>query len=141
MRASRIFRPRSGYRYLAVMRVNSRPNAPLVADTLSGASRLLVFYLGLLHKFVGGFSRRIPLDHLPSANLTIDTAAVSNGQFGIADKILGAAVPTIKVTDRGWCWAAHRCIISALVPYVADFGRRMILNTSSQRQRNMILFQ
>ena len=45
------------------------------------------FWVGSLHEFVGWFLGRVPLDHLPSANITIDGAAVSNGQFGIADEI------------------------------------------------------
>ena len=42
------------------------------------------YWVGALHEFVGWFLGRVPLDHLPSANITIDAAAVSNGQFGIA---------------------------------------------------------
>ena len=75
--------------------------AGLVADALLGASRLLVFYVGSLYEFVGWLPGGVPLDHLPSANLTIDATAVSNGQFGIAHVVLRPAVPTDEVTDRG----------------------------------------
>ena len=44
-------------------------------------------WVGSLHELIGWFLGRVPLDHLPSANITIDGAAVSNGQFGIADEI------------------------------------------------------
>jgi hypothetical protein len=79
------------------------------------------FGFGSLHEFVGWFPRRIPLDHLPSANITIDTTAVSNGQFGVAHEILRPAVPTDKVIARGECWGAHRHVIYALVPTHASY--------------------
>jgi hypothetical protein len=50
---------------------------------------------------------------LPSANITIDAAAVSNGQFGIAYEVLRLAVPTDKVIAIGERWGAHRGIICA----------------------------
>jgi hypothetical protein len=71
------------------------------------------YWVGSLHEFVGWFLGRVPLDHLPSANITIDAAAVSNGQFGIAYEILRLAVPTDKVIAKGERWGAHRGIICA----------------------------
>src|SRR5450830_1901092 len=65
------------------------------------------YWVGSLHEFVGWFLGRVPLDHLPSANITIDAAAVSNGQFGIAYEILRLAVPTDKVIAKGERWGAH----------------------------------
>jgi hypothetical protein len=72
------------------------------------------FWVGSLHEFEGWFLGRVPLDHLPSANITIGTAAVSDGQFGIAHDVHRPAVPTDKVSARGECWGAHRGIICAL---------------------------
>jgi hypothetical protein len=80
------------------------------------------FWVWALHEFVGWFLGGIPLDHLPSANMTIDTVAVSNGQFGIAHEILRPAVPTEKVAARGECWGAHRCIIYPLAPAHASLS-------------------
>src|SRR5450759_4683399 len=71
------------------------------------------YWVGSLHEFVGWFLGRVPLDHLPSANITIDAAAVSNGQFGIAHEVLRLAVPTDKVFAKGEQWGAHRGIICA----------------------------
>jgi hypothetical protein len=85
----------------------------LDADALLGAPGLLVFYVGSLHELVGRLLGRIPLDHLPPANVTIDAAAVSNGQVGIAHQVLRSAVSTNKVTARGGWWGAHRGIIYA----------------------------
>jgi len=78
------------------------------------------FWVGSLHEFVGWLLGSVPLDHLPSANITIDAAAVSNGQFGIAHEVLRPAVPTDKVTAIGECWGAHRGIICALAPQHAS---------------------
>jgi hypothetical protein len=73
-------------------------------------------WVGSLHEFVGWCLGRVPLDHLSSANITIDAAAVSNGQFGIAYEVLGAAVSTDKVIAIDKCWGAHGGIICALAP-------------------------
>ena len=59
------------------------------------------------------FLGRVPLDHLSSANITINAAAVSNGQVGISDEVLRPAVPTDKVIAKGERWGAHRGIICA----------------------------
>jgi hypothetical protein len=59
-------------------------------------------------------TRRRGRSHLPSANITIGTAAVSDGQFGIAHDVHRPAVSTDKVSARGECWGAHRGIICAL---------------------------
>ena len=57
---------------------------------------------------------------MPSANITIDAAAVSNGQFSIAHEVLRPAMPTDKVVAIGECWGAHRGIICALAPQHAS---------------------
>jgi len=75
----------------------------LVTAPQLGAFGLLIFSVGALHEFIGWFPGRIPLDHLPAANVTIDAAAVSNGQLGITDQILRPAVTTIKATTGGEC--------------------------------------
>src|SRR3979411_2082309 len=80
---------------------------------LLGGCGFWSFLVGSFHEFVGWFLGRVPLDHLPSANITIDAAAVSNGQFGIAHDVLRRAVPTDKVIAIGGCWGAHRGIICA----------------------------
>jgi hypothetical protein len=64
------------------------------------AAGIWSYWVGSLHEFVGWFLGRAPLDHLPSANITIDAAAVSNGQFGIAHEILRLAVPTDRRQGR-----------------------------------------
>src|SRR5260370_42371899 len=86
-------------------------NSPCQSASCSFVSRrtpiAASFWVGSLHEFVGWFQGRVPLDHLPPADATIGTAAVSNGQFGIADEILCSAVPTDKVTRIRGCWGAH----------------------------------
>ena len=72
------------------------------------------FWVASLYEFVGRLLGRVPLDHLPSANITIDAAAVSNGQFGIAHDVLRPAMPTDKVAAIGECSGAHRGILCAL---------------------------
>jgi len=54
------------------------------------------------------------LDHLPTANLTIDAATVCNWQFGITHNVSCSAMPTEKVSFIGDFLAAHRCIVCAL---------------------------
>src|SRR5205823_2673586 len=78
------------------------------------------FWVGSLHEFVGWFQGRVPLDHLSSANITINAAAVSNGQFGIAHEVMRPAVPTDEVAAIGECWRAHRGIICASAPQYAS---------------------
>jgi len=65
------------------------------------------FWVGSLNEFVGWFLGRVPLDHLTSANITINTAAISYRQFSIANKILRSAVSTEEVAARGDCWGTH----------------------------------
>ena len=55
------------------------------------------FGVGSLHEFVGWLQGRVPLDHFSSANIAIDAAAVSDGQFGIGRDVLRSAVWTEKV--------------------------------------------
>src|SRR6266852_3166321 len=94
------------------------------------------FWVGSLHEFVGWFPGRVPLVHLPSANITIDAAAVSNGQFGIAHDVLRPAVPTDKVTAIGECWGTHRGIICALAPQHASARQpHLISNLCKPPQR------
>ena len=69
------------------------------------------FLVRTLYEPVGWFLGRVPLDHLPSTNITIDASAVSNGQMGVAHDVLRPAVPTDKVGAVGECWGAHRGII------------------------------
>ena len=84
------------------------------------------FWVGSLHEFVGWFLGRVPLDHLPSANITIDAAAASNGQFGIAHEVLRLAVPTDKVIAKGERWVrieasyAPFLVISAIELRILD---------------------
>src|SRR5258708_24039138 len=92
----------------------SPPKAPGSAGGyLLGASGLLALSVRSLHEFVGWFLGRIPSDHSPPANIAIDAAAVSNGQYSVADEVLGPAVRANKVTARGKCWGAHRDILYA----------------------------
>jgi hypothetical protein len=76
--------------------------------------------VGSLDKPVGWFLGGVPLDHLPSANITINAAAVGNGQFGIAHEVQRPAVPTDKVIAKGECWGGHRSIICASVAQYAS---------------------
>ena len=46
------------------------------------------FGVGPLHELVGWLLGRIPLNHSPPANITVDASAVSDGQCGIADEVL-----------------------------------------------------
>ena len=85
------------------------------------------YWVGSLHEFVGWFLGRVPLDHLHSANITIDAAAVSNGQFGIAHAVLRPAVPTDKVIAIGERWGAHRGIICASAPQNASARRSHLI--------------
>ena len=78
-----------------------------------GSRDFWVFWVGSFCEFVGWLLGRVPLDHSPSANITIDTAAVSNGQSGIAHEVLRPAVPADKLIDMGACRGAHRGIIGA----------------------------
>jgi hypothetical protein len=78
-----------------------------------GAAGLWLFWVGSLNEFEGWFLGRVPLDHLPAANFTIDAAAVSNGQFGITHEVQRSAVPTDKVIAKGECWSARRSMICA----------------------------
>jgi hypothetical protein len=84
------------------------------------------FGVGSLHEFVGWFEGRVPLDHLPSANIAIDAATVSNRQFGIPHDVLRSAVPTDKVAVKGESRSAHRGIICAL----ADTFERVLAGGS-----------
>src|SRR5450759_3068971 len=72
------------------------------------------YWVGSLHEFVGWFLGRVPLNHLPSANITINATAVSNGQFGIAHEVLRPAVPTGEVGARGEWFGRHQPMICAL---------------------------
>jgi hypothetical protein len=69
--------------------------------------------VGSLHEFVGWFLGRVPLDHLPSAHITIDASAVGNWQFGMAHEIQRTAVPTDKVAAIGGRCGTHADIICA----------------------------
>jgi hypothetical protein len=80
---------------------------------LKGAS-FCSFPFGSLHEFIGWFLGRVPLDHFSPANITIDAAAVSDGQFGIAHHVLRAAVRTEKVPAMGDCLGDHRGTICFL---------------------------
>jgi hypothetical protein len=73
----------------------------ITAPALLVAAGLLVSAVGSLYEFVGWLPEGVPLDHLPSANIAIDAAAVSNGHFSIAHEVLRPAVPTDEVTARG----------------------------------------
>ena len=53
-----------------------------------GASRGPILWVGPLHELVGWLLGRIPLNHSPPANITVDASAVSDGQCGIADEVL-----------------------------------------------------
>jgi hypothetical protein len=96
----------------------------LVAERPEGSVGFWLFRVGSLHEFVGWFLGRVPLDHLPSANITIDAATVSNGQFGIAHVVLRPAVPTDKLFAIGECWGAHRSIVCASATPNASAMRR-----------------
>jgi len=82
---------------------------------LLSASGLLVFWVGALHEFIGWFQGRVPLEHLSSANLAINAAAISDGQLGIPHDILCSAVSTDKIAGIGGCGGAHSGIIYARV--------------------------
>jgi hypothetical protein len=66
-------------------------------------SRLLVLWVGPLYKLVGWLLGRIPLNHSPPANITVDAAAVSNGQCGIPDEVLRPTEPTNEIAVAGVC--------------------------------------
>jgi hypothetical protein len=85
---------------------------------------------GALHEFVGWLQRRVPLDHFPSANITIDAAAVSYGQVGIGHDVLRTAVSTEKVSAMDDCSSAHRGIVCTL----AETLDRVLAGGSSSRQ-------
>jgi hypothetical protein len=94
------------------LQIGKRRRASNLRNGLGGCG-LWLFWVGSLNEFEGWFLGRVPLDHLPAANFTIDAAAVSNGQFGITHEVQRSAVPTDKVIAKGECWSARRSMICA----------------------------
>jgi hypothetical protein len=90
------------------------PPCTAIEGALLGASGLRAFSVGSLHEFVEWSLGRFPQHHSPPANITIDAAAISNWQSGVANEVLRPTVRTNKIVTRGKCWGAHRDIIYAL---------------------------
>jgi hypothetical protein len=99
------------------------------------------FWVASLHEFVGWLLGRIPLDHLTSAHITIDAAAVSDGQTGVAHGVLRPAVPTDKVNAIGECWGIHRGIICALATQRTSARQAPALCTTPRFRRRVGRFQ